>query len=151
MQIEPCLFVSSPPNNVTFKPLSVENAEIVDNLWPNQHQGSLFLIRRLIQLNPNIGAFDENGDLMGWCLRLQPGPLGALQVKPSFRRRGIASLLIIAMCKILAYMGQDTFALVNHSNITASHMFLKLGFKQTDDAYWLRNYPFDQAFQWTDH
>lgn len=130
--------------------MSVDSAEVVDNLWPNKHQGSLFLIKRLIQLNPNIAAFDENDELMGWCLRLQSGPLGALQIKPNFKRRGIATLLIIAMCKILANMDQDTFALVNHSNIAASHMFLKLGFKQADDTYWLRNFPSDGTVEWVD-
>lgn len=144
------LICFSAPSNITLKPLSADNAEVVDNLWPNKHHGSLFLIKRLIQMNPNIAAFDENSELMGWCLRLQSGPLGALQVQPNFKRRGIATLLIIAMCKILENMNQDTFALVNYSNIAASQMFLKLGFKQSDDTYWLRNYPSDATFEWSD-
>lgn len=145
------MFVFSAPNNVTLKPLSPANAEIVDNEWPNKHIGSHFFVNRLIEWNPNIGAFDENNELMGWCLRLQAGPLGALQVRDKFMRKGIGSLVALAMCKILANMNLDTFALVGVQNIASQKMFVKLGFKHTDDAYWLRTYPTDEKFEWRDN
>lgn len=143
------LFYSA-PNNVTLKPLSVENAETIDNEWPNKHIGSLFFVKRVIEWNPNIGAFDENNELMGWCLQLQAGPLGALQVAEKFKRRGIGSLVALAMCKILANNDKDTFALVGNNNFASQNMFLKLGFKHTDDAFWLRTFPIDEKFEWRD-
>lgn len=53
------------------KPLtSATDAEIIDSLWPNRHQGSLFLIRRLIDWNTNMGVYVEGTDeLVAWCLR----------------------------------------------------------------------------------
>lgn len=142
--------VSSAPSNVTLKPLSTENAEIVDDEWPNKHIASRFLVERLIERNPNIGAFNEEGELMGWCLKLQAGPLGALQVREKFMRKGIGSLVTLAMCKILANDGLDTFALVGSQNIASQKMFTRLGFEKRDDAYWLRTLPLDETFQWTD-
>lgn len=132
------------------KPLSLADAEVVNDEWPNKHVGSYFLIKRLIEWNPNLGAFDENNELMGWCLRLQAGALGALQVRQKFVRRGIGSLLVVAMCKILANNDKDTFALVNHNNFVSQHMLRKLGLKHTDDAYWLRTSPTDEKFEWCD-
>lgn len=131
--------------------MSVENAEIVNELWPNKHQGSLFFVKRLIEWNPQIGAFNENNELMGWCLRLQSGALGALQVREKFMRRGIGSLLIMAMCKVLsANSDSDTFALTGRDNLASRIMFAKLGFKHTDDAYWIRTFPLDDTFKWKD-
>jgi FR47-like protein len=142
--------IFSAPSNVTLKPLSVKNAEIINDDWPNKHVGSLFFVKRLIELNPNIGAFDENNELMGWCLRLQAGPLGALQVSKKFMRRGIGSLVALAMCKILANNDNDTFALVGEKNFASQNMFVKLGFKKLDDAFWLRTFPIDETFEWSD-
>lgn len=56
-------------------------------------------------------------------------------------KRGIGSVCILAMCKILASMNLDTFALVNELNFNSQNMFVKLGFKHKDDAYWLRTIP----------
>lgn len=131
----------SAPNDITLKPLSVDDADFVNNEWPNSCDGSDFLVKRLIEWNPNIGAFDENNELMGWCLCLQAGPLGALQVRKKFMRRGVGSVCVLAMCKILANMNLDTFALVNELNFNSQNMFVKLGFKHKDDAYWLRTFP----------
>lgn len=140
----------SAPGNITLKPLSVDNAELVNDEWPNKHEGSLFFVKRLIEFNPQIGAFNEQNELMGWCLRLQAGPLGALQVREKFKRRGIGSLLVMAMCKMLANSDLDTFALVGVDNVASRKMFSKLGFKYADDAYWLRTYPLDEKFEWID-
>lgn len=53
------------------KPLTAkDDAPIVDNHWPNRHQGSLFLINRLIEWNVNMGVYVENTEeLVAWCLR----------------------------------------------------------------------------------
>lgn len=132
------------------KPLSVDDVETVDDEWPNKHIGSRFFVKRLIEWNPNIGAFDQNNELMAWCLRLQAGPLGALQVRKKYMRRGFGSLVALAMCKILANSDMDTFALVGVQNFASQNMFVKLGFKHTDDVYWLRTFPADEKFEWCD-
>lgn len=143
-------YFSRAPSDIILKPLSLDNAEIVDDEWPSKHHGSRFLVNRLIEFNPNIGAFNKDNELMGWCLRLQSGPLGALQVRQQFMRKGIGTLLTIAMCKILANMDMDTFALVDPPNIASQIVFAKLGFKKTDETYWLRTSPIDGAFKWND-
>lgn len=144
-------FIYSAPNNITLKPLSLDDAEIVNDEWPNKCSGSEFLVKRLVDWNPNIGAYDENNELMGYCLRLQAGALGALQVRKKFMRRGVGSLCINTMSKILGNVNLDTFAMVNELNFNTQHMFVKLGFKHTDDAYWLRTSPTNgNKSKWSD-
>lgn len=49
--------------------MSENDAELADELWPNRHEGSLFFLKRLIKLNPNIGAYTKDGELVAWCFR----------------------------------------------------------------------------------
>lgn len=47
-----------------------EHGEKINDLWPHKHNGSLYFIQRLIEMNLNIGAFTEDEDeLIAWCLR----------------------------------------------------------------------------------
>lgn len=60
---------SSCPPGISLAPLREEHAEKINSLWPNRHDGSLQFIKLIIELSPNIGAFDSNGKLVAWCLR----------------------------------------------------------------------------------
>jgi GNAT superfamily N-acetyltransferase len=130
--------------------MSVEHAVIADAVWPNKHPGSEFFLRRLINWNPNVGAFNDKGELMAWCFRLQAGPLGALQVDEKFKRQGLGTLVTKAMIKQLADLGQDTFALVGKDNEPSKKMFENIGFENIDDVYWLRTFSRTGGIEWED-
>lgn len=133
---------TTPPAGVVLRSMQVADATKADEVWPNRHQGSLFFLRRLIAWSPNIGAYSEDtGELMAWCFRLQPGPLGALEVDERFRRMGLGTLVAKAMAVKLADMDQDTFALVNITNMPSRTMLEKIGFQMQDYCYWLRTFP----------
>lgn len=127
-----------------------EHAKIADDVWPNKHDGSLFFLKRLIDWNPNIGAFTEDGTLVSWCFRLQAGPLGALQTAETHFRQGLGSLVTKAMIHKLADLNLDTFALVGIANTASQNMFEKIGFKKIEKVYWLRNYPINRNSVWKD-
>lgn len=130
-------------NGYVLRPLNAAaDADLIDTLWPNHHQGSRFLIKRLIQWNANMGAYTaDSGELVAWCLRLQGGFLGALQVKENHKRRGLGSLVAAATARRIAELGDDVMALVNKDNRASCGMFDKLGFKVVDNCYWLRTFP----------
>uniref|UniRef100_A0A1I8Q446 N-acetyltransferase domain-containing protein n=1 Tax=Stomoxys calcitrans TaxID=35570 RepID=A0A1I8Q446_STOCA len=140
------------PQGFYVKPLSsASDAEVIDTLWPNRHDGSLFLIRRLIDWNTNMGVYVEGtNELVAWCLRLQGGFLGALQVKDNYQRLGLGSVVTRATSLRLAEQGNDVMALVNEENRPSRGMFEKLGFTVTDRCYWLRTYPTVENFAWPD-
>lgn len=141
------------PKGFYIKQLSTDakknDAEIVDTHWPNRHQGSLFLISRLIEWNPSVGLYEENtDDLVAWCVRLQGGFLGALQVKKNYQRRGFGSLVTRAIARFIAEQGDDVIALVSDTNEASRSMFTKQGFKIIDRCYWLRTFPTDLKQSW---
>lgn len=49
--------------------MTQEHASKADAEWRHTHQGSLFLLKRLINWNLNIGAFTDDGKLVAWCFR----------------------------------------------------------------------------------
>ncbi|XP_073821021.1 uncharacterized protein [Musca autumnalis] len=140
------------PKGYYVKPLSsATDAEIIDSLWPNRHQGSLFLIKRLIDWNANMGVYvDGTNELVAWCLRLQGGFLGALQVKNDYKRLGLGSVVTRAISRSLGEQGEDVMALVNEDNQPSRGIFEKLGFTVTDRCYWLRTLPTVENFSWPD-
>lgn len=141
----------TPPNGFKLKPMSTwAHVEKVSNVWSNQDEGSLFFLKRLMDLNPNIGLFTADEDeLVAWCFRLQSGPLGALQVDEKYLRRGFGSLVTQKMCQVLAEMNQDTFALVDGQNVPSKRMFEKVGFEVIDHTFKIRTKP-TVTFTWED-
>lgn len=134
----------------SLKPISsLEHIEKISGIWSNRDEGTLFFLKRLMDLNPNIGLFTPEDEIVSWCFRLQSGPLGALQTDERFLRRGFGSLVTGKMCKILAEMDQDTFALVDGLNEPSKRMFEKIGFKVVDHTCKIRTKP-TISFKWKD-
>lgn len=64
------MFVYRSPDGIYLKQLIPEQGEKINDLWPHKHNGSLYFIQRLIEMNMNIGAFTrEDDELIAWCLR----------------------------------------------------------------------------------
>ncbi|XP_023295486.2 uncharacterized protein LOC111678380 [Lucilia cuprina] len=138
------------PKGFIIKPLtSAKDAELINSLWPNRHEGSLFLIKRLIDWNINMGIYVETtNELVAWCLRLQGGFLGALQVKEEYKRLGLGAAVTRATSHRIAEDGDDVMALVNKDNIPSRRTFEKLNFKVTEQCYWLRSLPSIENNNW---
>lgn len=123
----------------------------INDLWPHAHNGSLYFIQRLIEMNLNIGAFTKDEDeLIAWCLRIEMGSFGSLQVDERFQRRGLGSLIVKIMSKRLAETGKDITAGIVDSNYKSRNMFQKLGFKHIDDTHWFTILPTIPHFRWVD-
>ncbi|EDV31556.1 uncharacterized protein Dana_GF14492 [Drosophila ananassae] len=140
-----------PPSGFYFKRLSVADASLVNDEWPNHHLGSLYFIERQIRMCVSVGLYEEHShQLVAWCIRLQGGYLGALQVKESHKRRGFGSLVTREISHILASHGHDVMALVGPNNKASCGMFTKLGFTVIDQCVWLRTEPTNGPFTWPD-
>ncbi|XP_017029390.1 uncharacterized protein [Drosophila kikkawai] len=128
------------PKGYFMDKVRLEHAELINNLWSARHPGSLKLIEMLIENNNNIGLYEEEtGLLCSWCLRLQSGFLGALEVIPTHQRRGLGLVVAAAISKAIATdLQQDVTALVNMNNAAACRLFEKLGFQlmSGEHYYW---------------
>ncbi|XP_064546429.1 uncharacterized protein LOC135434022 isoform X2 [Drosophila montana] len=130
------------PDGFYVQSLSEKDADLVNEEWPNHHVGSLYFVQRQIRLCVNVGLYaTDTRELVAWCIRLQGGFLGALQVRSTHKRRGFGSLVAKEMARHIAVMGQDVMALVNPGNQASNGMFDKLGFKVIDQCVWLRTEP----------
>lgn len=58
------------PDHIILRPLTEEDAETANELWPHAHGGSKEFLKRLARFNANIGAFTKDGELLAWVFRL---------------------------------------------------------------------------------
>lgn len=144
-------FVVEPPSGYKLHPMSTwDHARTANDIWPYQHEGSLYYLKRLIDLNPNIGVFNTDTDeLIAWCFRFQSGVLGALQVKETFLRQGFGTLVTKGICKMLGEMDMDVLALIADKNVASKATFKALGFEIIDCCHWIKTIPND-PFEWKD-
>jgi len=108
-----------PPSGITLRKLEIEDAPYINEIWPHRSEGSVKFVENLIDYNISIGACDNNGKLVAWCLRwvcfqlhkairlhitfsscrLPMGSLGVLQVRETHKRLGLGSLMVRYMSK----------------------------------------------------
>lgn len=147
------------PSGYFLDNVRLEHAELINELWSAKHTGSLKLIQLLIEMNTNVGLYDQaTGQLCAWCLRfvgyeyvkptrieflhlyrLQSGFLGALEVLHTHQRRGLGLVVAAAIAKRIANdLNHDVTALVNLNNAAACKVFAKLGFMliEGEHYYW---------------
>ncbi|XP_062141823.1 uncharacterized protein LOC133849744 [Drosophila sulfurigaster albostrigata] len=116
----------------------LEHAELINDLWSARHSGSLKLIQLLIENNTNVGLYERStGELCAWCLRLQSGFLGALEVLQTHQRRGLGLVVAAAIARRIANeLNHDVTALVNMNNIAACKVFDRLGFTLVEGEHY---------------
>lgn len=144
-------FDETPPEGITLQRMStLEHAIQANKAWLYHDEGSLFFIRRLLEWNENMGAFNEKGELVAWCFRFQFGGLGLLHVTDKYKRKGLGSALVKAMAKRLALSGADCIASVVTHNTPSLNMFQKLGFREIDEVSWIHTVPLVPCKPWVD-
>jgi len=126
------------PQNFRLDSLSKENAVKINSVWPHRSEGSLSFIEYMIEYNTNIGLFNESGELIAWCLRLDFGSLAALQVDENNLRKGYGEIVTKVISKKIAdECDADITSNIVHKNIKSLNLFNKLGFKVVDNNHWI--------------
>ncbi|EDW64938.1 uncharacterized protein [Drosophila virilis] len=137
------------PKGFQLKSLSEQDAHLLDQEWAYSHEGSLFFIQRQIRLCPSMGLYDEDTQqLVAWCIRTQDGLLATLHVQNAYKRRGFGSLIVRALARRIADLGDDVTAEIYAENIPSVNMFNKLGFRVIDQCHWLNIAPAAGSFTW---
>ncbi|XP_037709139.1 uncharacterized protein LOC119546722 isoform X1 [Drosophila subpulchrella] len=129
-------FCTEAPSGITLLNLTLEDAETINEIWPHRSPGSINFVRSLIKYNVNLGAYDDNGKLVAWCLRLPIGSLGLLQVLESHKGLGLGSLMVKSMAKKISALGDQVVAPVVTQNTASRSMFEKIGFQAIDTTHW---------------
>lgn len=109
-------------------------AEILSNY---SHDIGRDYIRGRILAGEMTGAFDD-GELAGFIGLHEEGSMGMLEVKPAYRRRGIASLLLASLSASQLALGRIPFSQFVRDNIQSRKLHEQLGFTISNECvYWL--------------
>jgi predicted GNAT family acetyltransferase len=92
----------------------------------------------MIENNTNLGLFNESNELVAWCLKLDFGSLAALQVDEKHLRKGYGEIVTKAISKKIAVeCDVDVTCNIIHANFKSKNLFLKLGFEELDNNFWI--------------
>lgn len=126
------------PEGLQVHSLSKVNADKVNSIWPHASPGSEKFIAYCIEHNPSVGIFNEENELLAWCLFHDFGCLLALQTDPNHLRKGYEELAARAIIKKIAEdLSFDCVANVILSNVKSMNLFKKIGFYQIDTNSWI--------------
>lgn len=63
------MFVYSLPDDLELKPLEREHVKRINAAWSGKLQGSEKFLEDCIVLNPSMGVYRKNGELLAWNMR----------------------------------------------------------------------------------
>jgi RimJ/RimL family protein N-acetyltransferase len=126
------------PEGFQLRPLSIEDAFKVNENWAHKSPGSINFIEYNIKFNPNVGLYNEQNELISWCLTHDFRLLLNLYTVKDHLRKGYAEIVTKAISKILAEKhGCDVTACIIVKNFKSLNLFNKLGFKEIDRTFWI--------------
>lgn len=130
------------PDNVVVRRLQPSETDTVNGLWTYRHTNSEVGVRRLIERNYCVGAYDKtSGQLLGWCLTFISQCHNALQIEPKFMGRGLGRLITSKLAHERALQGKWSHAYVAASNTASQGLFKSCGFVKIGYVYWLATLP----------
>jgi len=125
------------PSNLHIKELTDDNVDKINSIWPHRSEGSEIFVSYSIKYHLNVGLFDDDNNLVAWCLRYDNGALGILQTDANYLRKGLGSVVVKALSKKIAEEFQcDNIALVVQENVKSMNLFNKMGFKKIGSHTW---------------
>lgn len=127
----------SVPDDVVMKQLTVEDARLMNDVWPYRYPGSEKFIKSIIRLNCGLGIYKQ-GELVSWILQVECFGLGLLQTLEGHQGNGYARLLSRAMAKkISEEFDEDVILFASYSKPKTVDLYLRYGYKHISYTHWL--------------
>jgi len=128
--------VKLPKPKTPTRPLTVEDAEIINETWEHKYEDSIEYIRKRILANDSVGI-EVDGKLVAWVLIHDDGALGCLYVLPEYRGKGYAKDVMITLSEKIRKKGKLPFAHVLDYNENSLGLTANLGFTSNGKIYWI--------------
>lgn len=125
------------PEGLELRSLSVEDTFKVNDNWPHKANASEKFIEYCIKFNPSVGLYNQEGELLSWCLSHDFRLLLNLFTDKNHLRKGYAEIVTKAISKKLAEDGYDVTASIIVKNVKSLNLFNKLGFNEIDRNYFI--------------
>ncbi|XP_039438366.1 uncharacterized protein LOC120419668 [Culex pipiens pallens] len=127
------------PEGFRLANLDLKHAPQVNQAWPFHCDGSEFTVKRCLAWNTNVGLFNQEAELVGWCLHSNLGFLSYLHVDDRCRNRGFGELMVRAISRKVAEKGLNVYGGVRPDNGPSRRLFQKVGFEQRQAIAWIRS------------
>lgn len=111
---------------------------IINDNWPHRTSQSHAMVRALLRSNPGVGIRTADGKLICWLLTYHYGSIGMLHTMEEYRRKGLARLVVGALCEHLRRVRPDIapFCHIINGNVASETLFTSLGFTVAGTADW---------------
>ena len=83
------------------RPLTTDDADVVDATWKYRDQTSLERIQAHISCRLSAGVQVDEGTLAAWALEQSYGAIGMLYTRAEFRRRGLAKMVVQSLARTM--------------------------------------------------
>jgi ribosomal protein S18 acetylase RimI-like enzyme len=125
------------PPNFEIRELTSDHVGFINANWPHKYEQSELFIDYSIKYHVSAGLFDNDNNLLAWCLRYDNGSLGVLQVDEKHLRKGYGELVTRAILKKISESFHcDVISLVVYENEKSINLFKKLGFRALGGHTW---------------
>lgn len=137
-------------NGVTLKgsSLHINDAEMVEDRWPEKFTGYLEMLQASIELCSSGGVYvkDDSDKSSAWSLvsfavALPFGSIHAFHTEPDHRRKGYGKLTMKVLAKNIAEAGRVPLVQIFKDNDGSMSLNQSIGFKYSHDINLMHFYP----------
>lgn len=126
---------SSAPDGFRLDSLNLSHIDKIDSVWAQRHSRSKEFLAKIITHNPTNTKTDE---LVAWCIMLENGAMGNLQVDEKYYRHGLGTVTEQAQAlKVAKDLNRELFGHIAHQNIKSLNLSAKNKYKWIDNYSWI--------------
>ena len=131
------------PEGYLLQQLKHEDAVKVNENWGSRSSTSITFVEKLIAEFPSVGVYNENLELVCWCLTYDYGAFGFLYTVENFRRKGLGEVAVRALLNFWFERKKrekgwcfSPYAFIDDKNEKSMGLFRKIGFLKIGDVNW---------------
>ncbi|XP_076052440.1 uncharacterized protein LOC143031934 isoform X2 [Oratosquilla oratoria] len=143
------------PEGMKLGSLSSHHIPTIQDMWKTSHTEGPEMFKVLITELPTAAIFlddvDNSGDstdtdnsaspitdrVVAWAHLYKHGAMGNTFTLPMFRRRGLASIVTIALARKVMSLDHPAYVIIRDGNHISQALHEKIGFKKTCPVQWL--------------
>lgn len=114
------MFLFRAPEGFHYAPLNASHVAKINSVWAQRSTTSEKFLSNLIEENPSTGAFKtDTGELAAWCVMLETGAMGNLQVDEKFLDCKIGVPTYMKQMETMLNLNREIIGHIVHQNLKA--------------------------------
>jgi len=96
------------------------------------------MLSTLVKYNPSTGLFsNDRNELVAWCIQLDIGSLGNLQIDEKISRKGFGTATMLMQAKKIAQKGLHATGHTVHQNFKSLRLTNNINVRYIDTNSWI--------------